>query len=247
MALDAEITQSLLKKLAEDQRRYNDTLLRVEALLSKSLETSTAAAAVNPSLLLAANSTATTSAKSAARILSETQAAAAAVNGGAGPRGGAGATARRSTGTTLSTLEVESVKKNSKGSIVSSGTGDDEEDEDDEDDDNDDDDGEGDETEQKERKERKRATMFAAETLPTEVYDEDGLRAHVRKYPWTAAGQTILGDSLLSDGTMWRKGGKMWPTQVEEARERGKHLPYYNILDGTLSRNRVFRDNPRTS
>ena len=169
MALDTAATQEMIKKLAEDQKIYIETLNRVQELLARSLD--------SPS-----------TSKPAARITSENT--------------------RRNTGTTLATLEVESVKKNSKGSIISA-----------EDDDDDDEAGIED-----------LESWFASKSLPEESYNQEGLKTHLREYPWTQAGRSILQDILEDDWTLKRKD--LFPTQAEEFRYHGKHLPYYSILDG---------------
>ena len=113
-------------------------------------------------------------------------------------------TIRRNTGTTLTTVDVESVQKNSKGSFVSA-----------EDDDLSINDAEA---------------LFVSQPLAEELYDEEGLKRHLKEYPWTNAGRKILHD-ILKDNSIYHRDG-IFPTQAEELRQYQKHLPYYNILEG---------------
>ena len=176
MALEAVNVQDLLKKLADDQKTYFETLSRVQELLGQSLDS---------------NATP----KPAAKITADKR--------------------RRNTGTTVTSNEVESVKKDSKGSIISAGN---------EDDDDDDD-------EMLEDLE----SLFAFKTLEKEVYDTDGFRKHLREYPWTPAGRQILGNVLTDGQTLTRKW--LFPTRTQEVEQRGKHLPYYSVLDGEIKTN----------
>ena len=106
---------------------------------------------------------------------------------------------RRNTGATFATLEVESVSKDSGNSIE-------------EDSDTDDDE-----------------SLFVQQALPTELYNEEGLRKHIKEYEWTEAGRNILGGIAGQDQVVQR--GTIFPTSVGEAEDRS-HLSHYSIYNG---------------
>ena len=99
----------------------------------------------------------------------------------------------------MSTSEVESVSKDSGNSIE-------------EDSDTDDDE-----------------SLFVQHALPKEIYDEKGLRKHIKEYEWTEAGRDILGDIAGKDPVVER--GTIFPTKVGEVKDRS-HLSHYSIFNG---------------
>ena len=107
---------------------------------------------------------------------------------------------RRNTGAYSATPEVESVSKDS-GNFV------DEEEEDTDDDE----------------------SLFVQQTLPREIYDEAGLRKHIKEYDWTEAGRDILGNIAGSDQVVQR--GTIFPTHTGEVEDRS-HLSHYSIYNG---------------
>ena len=107
---------------------------------------------------------------------------------------------RRNTGAESATLEVETVSKDAGNSI--------EEEEDNTDDDE---------------------SLFVQQTLPTEVYDEKGLRKHIKEYDWTEAGRDILGDIAGRDHVVQR--GTIFPATTGEVEDRS-HLSHYSIFNG---------------
>ena len=115
---------------------------------------------------------------------------------------------RRNTGTTLATTiatadDIVTVSKDSNFSL-------------DEDPDTDDDE-----------------SLFVQHTLPAESYHEGGLRKHIRDYPWTDAGKSILRDILGNDEVLTRR--HLFPTQAGPVADRS-HLSHYSIFDGWFSR-----------
>ena len=107
---------------------------------------------------------------------------------------------RRNTGAESVTQEVETVSKDSANSIE----------------------GEYSDTDDDE-------SLFVQQTLPTEVYDEEGLRKHIKEYDWTVAGRDILGDIAGRDQVVQR--GTIFPTSTGEADDRS-HLSHYSIFNG---------------
>ena len=108
-------------------------------------------------------------------------------------------TSRRNGGPLSPTSEVESVSKDSGNSIE-------------EDSDTDDDE-----------------SLFVQHTLPMEVYDEKGLRKHIKEYEWTEAGREILGNIAGKDLVVERK--TIFPTKLGEVEDRS-HLSHYSIFNG---------------
>ena len=107
---------------------------------------------------------------------------------------------RRNNGSESATLEVETVSKDAGNSL--------EEEEDNTDDDE---------------------SLFVQQTLPTEVYDEAGLRKHIKEYDWTEAGRDILGNIAGRDQVIQR--GTIFPTTTGEVEDRS-HLSHYSIFNG---------------
>ena len=108
---------------------------------------------------------------------------------------------RRNTGSESATLEVETVSKDSANSIE----------------------GEYSDTDDDE-------SLFVQQTLPAEVYDEEGLRKHIKEYDWTEAGRDILGDIAGRVEVVQR--GTIFPTSIGEVEDRS-HLSHYSIFNGT--------------
>ena len=115
---------------------------------------------------------------------------------------------RRNTGAESATHEVETVSKDSAHSV--------EEEYSDTDDDE---------------------SLFVQQTLPREVYDEEGLRKHIKNYDWTEAGRDILGDIVGRDQVV--KRGTIFPTSTGEAEDRS-HLSHYSIFNG-MHESRISR------
>lgn len=106
---------------------------------------------------------------------------------------------RRNVGPLSPTSEVESVSKDSGNSIEEASDTDDDE------------------------------SLFVQHTLPKEVYDEKGLRKHIREYRWTEAGRQILGDIAGKDPGLERE--TIFPTKIGEVEDRS-HLSHYSIFNG---------------
>lgn len=106
---------------------------------------------------------------------------------------------RRNTGPLSATLEVESVLKDS-GNYVEEET-----------------DTDVDES------------LFVQQTLPRDLYDEEGLRKHIKEYEWTEAGQVILGGIAGKDQVVRRE--TIFPAKAGEAEDRS-HLSHYSIYNG---------------
>ena len=120
---------------------------------------------------------------------------------------------RRNTGAESATLEVETVSKDCGNSV-----------EEDEEEDNTDDD----------------ESLFVQQTLPREVYDEEGLRKHIKEYDWTEAGRDILGNIAGRDQVVQR--GTIFPTATGEVEDRS-HLSHYSIFNGmhdSRSKEKIF-------
>ena len=107
---------------------------------------------------------------------------------------------RRNTGAESATAEVETVSKDSANS-VEEGYSDTDDDE----------------------------SLFVQQTLPREVYDEEGLRKHIKEYDWTEADRDILGDIVGRDQVVRR--GTIFPTSTGEVEDRS-HLSHYSIFNG---------------
>lgn len=106
---------------------------------------------------------------------------------------------RRKTGTLSATLEVESVPKDSGNSVEEESDTDDDE------------------------------SLFVQQTLPKELYDEEGLRKHIKEYEWTEAGREILDGIAGEDQVVQR--GTIFPNKAGEAEDRS-HLSHYSIYNG---------------
>ena len=106
---------------------------------------------------------------------------------------------RRYTGTTLATtLDVESVLKTS--TLSTNDESDTDEDE----------------------------ALYVQDPLPSESYDEDGLKKHIREYRWTDAGKKILQGLLDKPDILQRSS--IFPSEFPA--EDRSHLSHYTILDG---------------
>lgn len=105
---------------------------------------------------------------------------------------------RRTTGTLSATLEVESVPKDSGNSVEEESDTDDDE------------------------------SLFVQQTLPKELYDEEGLRKHIKEYEWTEAGREILDGIAGEDQVVQR--GTIFPNKAGEAEDRS-HLSHYSIYN----------------
>ena len=113
---------------------------------------------------------------------------------------------RRNTGNTLATtIDIESVTKNADSTF----SADDESDTDDDE------------------------SLFVQQTLPSESYDEEGFRKHIKDYAWTEAGKAILGNVIGNEQILQQKA--IFPTKLGEVEDRS-HLSHYSILNGTDSR-----------
>lgn len=75
-------------------------------------------------------------------------------------------------------------------------------------------------------------SLFVQQKLPKESFDEDGLRKHIREYPWTEAGRNILGQILDDDEVLTRR--HLFPIRYGPVRDRS-HLSHYSIFDGKRS------------
>ena len=72
-------------------------------------------------------------------------------------------------------------------------------------------------------------SLFVQHKLPPELYHEEGLRKHIREYPWTEAGKSILRDVLNNDEVLTRR--PLFPSKIGPAEDRS-HLSHYSIFDG---------------
>ena len=72
-------------------------------------------------------------------------------------------------------------------------------------------------------------SLFVQQTLPREVYDEEGLRKHIKEYDWTEAGRDILGQIAGRDQVVQRE--TIFPTSTGEVEDRS-HLSHYSIFNG---------------
>ena len=71
-------------------------------------------------------------------------------------------------------------------------------------------------------------SLFVQQTLPSETYDEEGLRNHIVGYDWTEAGRAILGD-IVNDKKIWQKRS-VFP-QTQGAVTDRSHLTHFSIFD----------------
>ena len=71
--------------------------------------------------------------------------------------------------------------------------------------------------------------LFVQQSLPREIYDEEGLRKHIKEYEWTEAGRDILGDIAGRDQIVRR--GTIFPTDAGAVQDRS-HLSHYSIYNG---------------
>ena len=110
---------------------------------------------------------------------------------------------RRNTGTTLATTTTDDVVTVSKDSNFSV------------EDDSDTDDDEA---------------LYVQHSLPTERYDEEGLRRHIREYPWTEADKSILRDVVGNHAVVNRD--YLFSTRLGPVEDRS-HLSHYSIFDGS--------------
>ena len=67
--------------------------------------------------------------------------------------------------------------------------------------------------------------------MPAELFEEEGLRKHIREYPWTEAGKSILRDIIGMDEVLTR--GHLLPEPIGLVKDRF-HLSRYIIFDGPL-------------
>ena len=81
-------------------------------------------------------------------------------------------------------------------------------------------------------------SLFVQQTLPREVYDEEGLRKHIKEYDWTEAGRDILGQIAGRNQVVQR--GTIFPTSTGEVDDRS-HLSHYSIFNG-MHESRISRD-----
>lgn len=72
-------------------------------------------------------------------------------------------------------------------------------------------------------------SLFVQQTLPNESYDEEGLRKHIKEYPWTKAGASILGE--LVENEELPRGKDLFPQRLGPVEDRS-HLSHYSIFDG---------------
>ncbi|KAI4239959.1 MAG: hypothetical protein L6R40_005390 [Gallowayella cf. fulva] len=71
-------------------------------------------------------------------------------------------------------------------------------------------------------------SMFVQEPLPREIYDDDGLRKHVRDFKWTDFDRDIIGDVLRNQQLLQRSA--MFPVTLGPVDDRS-HLSHYSIFD----------------
>ncbi|KAL8856002.1 MAG: hypothetical protein Q9178_007372 [Gyalolechia marmorata] len=71
-------------------------------------------------------------------------------------------------------------------------------------------------------------SMFAQDPLPKEIYDEDGLRRHLREFKWTPFDRDIIGDVLHNKQLLQRTA--IFPVTVGPVDDRS-HLSHYSIFD----------------
>ena len=71
-------------------------------------------------------------------------------------------------------------------------------------------------------------SLFVQQTLPSETYDEEGLRRHILGYDWTQAGRDILGDTLNDKKLLQRS--HVFPQTQGPVTDRS-NLTHYSIFD----------------
>ncbi|KAL8803639.1 MAG: hypothetical protein Q9182_003054 [Xanthomendoza sp. 2 TL-2023] len=71
-------------------------------------------------------------------------------------------------------------------------------------------------------------SMFVQEPLPKELYDDDGLRRHIRDFEWTSFDKQIVGDVLRNKQLLQRSA--MFPVTLGPVDDRS-HLSHYSIFD----------------
>ena len=74
-------------------------------------------------------------------------------------------------------------------------------------------------------------SLFVQQKLQPKSYKEEGLRKHIREYPWTEAGRSILRDIIDNEEILTRR--HLFPTQIGPVKDRS-HLSHYSIFDGTV-------------
>ena len=72
-------------------------------------------------------------------------------------------------------------------------------------------------------------SLFVQDLLPPESYKEEDLRKHIREYPWTEAGKSILRDVIGNEEVLTRR--HLFPNQIGPVADRS-HLSHYSIFDG---------------
>ncbi|KAL8990282.1 MAG: hypothetical protein Q9169_008162 [Polycauliona sp. 2 TL-2023] len=71
-------------------------------------------------------------------------------------------------------------------------------------------------------------SLFVQEPLPKESYDEDGLRRHLRGFPWTPSDREVVGAVLDNKQLLQRSA--MFPVTLGPVDDRS-HLSHYSIFD----------------
>lgn len=72
-------------------------------------------------------------------------------------------------------------------------------------------------------------SLFVQQTLPPESFQDEGLRKHIKEYPWTEAGKSILRDILDNEQVLTRR--HLFPIKQGAVPDRS-HLSHYSIFDG---------------
>ncbi len=72
-------------------------------------------------------------------------------------------------------------------------------------------------------------SLFVQQTLPPESFQDEGLRKHIKEYPWTEAGKSILRDILDNEEVLTRR--HLFPIKQGPVPDRS-HLSHYSIFDG---------------
>lgn len=71
-------------------------------------------------------------------------------------------------------------------------------------------------------------SLFVQQTLPSETYDEEGLRRHILGYDWTKAGKEILGE-IVDDQKLLQRDF-LFPQTQGSVTDRS-HLTHHSIFD----------------
>ena len=71
-------------------------------------------------------------------------------------------------------------------------------------------------------------SMFVQQTLPSESFDDEGLKKHIQEYNWTEQGKAILGNVINNKQLLQRSS--ILPVTLGTQEDRS-HLSHYSIFD----------------